>query len=62
MMMRKLFFEWRYLVGRAPWDTGVSPPELLSFIDTHTAGRAIDLGCGTGSAGAVAGDLKAALR
>ena len=49
MMMRRLFFEWRYLVGRAPWDTGVSPPELMSFIDTHAPGRALDLGCGTGT-------------
>jgi len=49
MMVRKLFFEWRYLVGRAPWDTGVSPPELLSFVDSHTPGQAIDIGCGTGT-------------
>lgn len=27
----------------------MSPPEVLSFIDNHTAGRAIDLGCGTGT-------------
>ena len=32
-----------------PWDTGVSPPELLEFIQTHNAGRAIDIGCGTGT-------------
>lgn len=31
------------------WDRGISPPELLAFIDQHPAGRAIDLGCGTGT-------------
>ena len=32
-----------------PWDTGISPPELLEFIQTHAPGRAIDIGCGTGT-------------
>lgn len=35
--------------GKAPWDTGISPPELLDFIRTHPPGRALDLGCGTGT-------------
>ena len=43
------FFELRYLFGRAPWDTGVSPPELLQFLDTHPPGRAVDIGCGSGT-------------
>ena len=30
-------------------DTGVSPPELLDFIQSHPPGRALDLGCGTGT-------------
>ncbi len=34
---------------RPPWDSGISPPELLQFIADHAAGRAIDLGCGTGT-------------
>lgn len=34
---------------RPPWDTGITPPELLEFIQTHRSGRAIDLGCGTGT-------------
>ena len=40
-----------FYFGKAPWDTGVSPPELLEFIKTHTphTGRAIDIGCGTGT-------------
>jgi ubiquinone/menaquinone biosynthesis C-methylase UbiE len=45
---RRLRFNLWYF-GKAPWDTGVSPPELFEFIRTHPAGRAIDLGCGTGT-------------
>ena len=36
-------------LGKPPWDSGKSPPELLEFIAQHPAGRAIDLGCGTGT-------------
>ncbi|MFN2275095.1 MAG: class I SAM-dependent methyltransferase [Anaerolineales bacterium] len=39
----------RYLFGDTPWDTGISPPELLEYIDRAPAGRALDLGCGTGT-------------
>lgn len=48
-MSRWLLFNWRYLFGRPPWDSGVSPPELLAFIEGNPPGRAIDLGCGTGT-------------
>jgi cyclopropane fatty-acyl-phospholipid synthase-like methyltransferase len=48
-MIRRLFFELRYLLGFAPWDTGISPPELLRFIDTHPPGHSLDIGCGTGT-------------
>ena len=48
-MIRRLFFELRYLLGMAPWDTGISPPELMGFLETHPAGRALDIGCGTGT-------------
>lgn len=41
-------FNLMYL-GKPPWDTGVSPPELLDFIQRTRPGRAIDLGCGTGT-------------
>ncbi len=47
-MMRKLFFNLAYL-QKPVWDTGISPPELLDFITTHPLGRALDLGCGTGT-------------
>lgn len=45
---RRLFFNLAYL--RQPrWDTGVSPPELIDFIARHPPGKALDLGCGTGT-------------
>jgi SAM-dependent methyltransferase len=47
-MMRKLFFNIAYL-QKPVWDTGISPPELLDFIANHNPGRALDLGCGTGT-------------
>ena len=47
-MMRRLRFAWMYL-RRPPWDSGITPPELHEFIASHPPGRAIDLGCGTGT-------------
>lgn len=41
-------FNLRYF-GKPPWDTNQSPPELLEFIQSHPAGSALDLGCGTGT-------------
>jgi SAM-dependent methyltransferase len=35
--------------GSPPWDTGITPPELVQFCQDHPAGRALDLGCGTGT-------------
>jgi SAM-dependent methyltransferase len=34
---------------RPPWDTGATPPELEAFCAAHPPGRALDLGCGTGT-------------
>jgi ubiquinone/menaquinone biosynthesis C-methylase UbiE len=45
---RKLFFNYAYL-GNPPWDTGISPPELLEYLESHPPGQALDLGCGTGT-------------
>jgi len=47
-LLRRLFFQILYL-GDPPWDTGISPPELMAFIESHQPGRALDLGCGTGT-------------
>ena len=48
-MIRNLLFELRYLLGDTPWDTEISPPELIEFMETHPPGQALDLGCGTGT-------------
>ncbi len=45
-------FTQMYLEGRIPWDSGISPPELLAAVQGPTAlppGRALDVGCGTGT-------------
>lgn len=46
--LRRLTFSLWYF-SKPPWDTGISPPELLEFIQNHPHGRAIDIGCGTGT-------------
>ena len=48
-MRRILFSVWYWVPGRRRWDTGVSPPELERFVASHPPGRALDLGCGTGT-------------
>ncbi len=48
-MIRRWFFNLWYIFSRPPWDTGVSPPELMAFIESHSPGRALDVGCGTGT-------------
>ncbi len=45
---RRLAFNLWYF-RTPPWDSGITPPELFEFIRSHPAGRAIDLGCGTGT-------------
>ena len=47
-LIRRFLFQYWYF-GQPPWDTGVSPPELIEFIQSHQPGRAIDIGCGTGT-------------
>ncbi len=48
-MIRRVFFDLRYLLGRTPWDSGTTPPELVAYLDEVPPGRALDLGCGTGT-------------
>ena len=40
-----------YLFGRPRWDTGITPPELVELVEGGqiTPGRALDIGCGTGT-------------
>ncbi len=44
-----LSFNLSYFIGHPRWDTQISPPELLRFISENPPGRALDLGCGTGT-------------
>jgi SAM-dependent methyltransferase len=51
-MWRRLSYAFAYRTGRTPWDTGVTPPEVVDLIegpDALAPGRALDLGCGTGT-------------
>ncbi|MFJ4989516.1 class I SAM-dependent methyltransferase [Streptomyces sp. NPDC088732] len=41
-----------YRDGKPPWDSGVTPPELIALVEGPDAvppGRALELGCGTGT-------------
>ena len=45
-------FNERYRTGETPWDTGISPPELLEAIENPPEGlprSMLDIGCGTGT-------------
>jgi cyclopropane fatty-acyl-phospholipid synthase-like methyltransferase len=48
-MPNKLFFRLQYLLNNPPWDTGVTPPEVYQYLENHSPGKALDLGCGTGT-------------
>ncbi|HEV3462302.1 MAG TPA: class I SAM-dependent methyltransferase [Candidatus Dormibacteraeota bacterium] len=51
-LISNVFFRLMYRQGFTPWDSGVSPPELAGVIEGTrrlAAGRALDLGCGTGT-------------
>ena len=41
-----------YRDGKPPWDSGITPPELVALIEgpgALSAGRVLELGCGTGT-------------
>ena len=38
-----------FYLGKPAWDTGVSPPELTNFLESASPGKALDVGCGTGT-------------
>ncbi len=47
ILQRLIYSVWYF--RKPPWDTGISPPELLAFLNAHPPGRALDMGCGTGT-------------
>ena len=51
MRLKGWAFDLLYLLRRTPWDTQVTPPEVVTLIEGGTLppGRALDLGCGTGT-------------
>ena len=47
-----IFWDLMYLFKKTPWDTGITPPEIVAVIESgrlRPPGRAFDLGCGTGT-------------
>jgi SAM-dependent methyltransferase len=51
-MAGRLFFRLAYRFGFKPWDSGIPPPELVELVEGPKAirpGRALDIGCGTGT-------------
>ena len=46
-----MIWEVMYWLRRTPWDTGITPPELVDLAARRfpKGGRAIDIGCGTGT-------------
>lgn len=45
---RKVLYNLAYY-RRPPWDTGRVPPEVEEFLRDHPPGRALDVGCGSGT-------------
>jgi SAM-dependent methyltransferase len=48
----RVIFRLAYLLGLKPWDSGVTPPEVVEWVEGPKAlppGRALDIGCGTGT-------------
>ena len=44
------FYNSMYRFTKPDWDTGVTPPEVTTALDAFKqSGRALDLGCGTGT-------------
>ncbi len=46
---RQASFSLRYASGDMPWDSGITPPEIVELLADLPAGWALDLGCGAGT-------------
>jgi len=46
---RQKMFTQRYVTQETPWDTNITPPEIVTVIEELPTGIALDLGCGTGT-------------
>jgi SAM-dependent methyltransferase len=44
-------FDLQYVLGQTPWDTEMTPPEVVALVEGGSlpTGHALDLGCGTGT-------------
>ena len=42
-------FSQRYQSQDTPWDTGITPPEIVAIVSKLAPGKALDAGCGTGT-------------
>lgn len=49
MRLDSLFYRFAYRFRRPRWDTDEPRPELKELLEGRPAGRALDLGCGTGT-------------
>ncbi len=47
--VQKQRFSERYAAGDMPWDSGITPPEIFAILAQLPPGKALDLGCGTGT-------------
>lgn len=47
-LIRRINFALKYL-GKPPWDTGETPPEIVEHLINQEPGMALDIGCGTGT-------------
>ncbi|MYA94227.1 MAG: class I SAM-dependent methyltransferase [Chloroflexi bacterium] len=46
---RRQMFAARYASGETPWDSGITPPEIIQILSELPPGAALDMGCGTGT-------------
>ncbi|HEY9076832.1 MAG TPA: class I SAM-dependent methyltransferase [Anaerolineaceae bacterium] len=46
----KKFIRYNFwYLKKPPWESGITPKELVAFTNHHPPGRAVDLGCGSGT-------------